>query len=59
MPQKIVNQNLEEDFDGKMQTDYFLFVLVAGALVVFYFVITYILRSADNTEALKKLNKVK
>lgn len=57
MPQKIINQN--EDFGGKLQSDYFLFVVVAGVMVVFFFVVSYILRSADNTEALKKLNKVK
>ena len=57
MPQKIINQH--EDFSGKLQTDYFLFVCVAGALVVFFFVVSYILKSADNTEALKKLNKAK
>lgn len=57
MPQKIINQN--EDFSGKLQTDYFLFVLVAGVMVVFFLVVSYILKSADNTEALKKLNKAK
>lgn len=57
MPQKIINQH--EDFSGKLQTDYFLFVCVAVALVVFFFVVSYILKTADNTEALKKLNKAK
>ena len=57
MPQKIINQ--EEDFSGKLQTDYFLVVCVSVALVAFFMVVSYILKSADNTEALKKLNKAK
>lgn len=57
MPQKIINQG--GDFEGKMQTDYFLLMVVAGAMVVFFLLVSYILKSADNTEALKKLNKAK
>lgn len=57
MPQKIINQ--DGDYTGHMQADYFLFVAVAVALVAFFFVVSYILRSADNTEALRKLNKAK
>jgi hypothetical protein len=59
MAQRIFNQEEGAEFDYRMQTDYFLIVLVSGALVVFYFVITAILRSADNTEVLAKMNKVK
>ena len=57
MPQKILNQ--DADFGGKMQTDYFLLMAVAGAMVIFFAVVTYILRSADNTETLRKMNKAK
>jgi hypothetical protein len=57
MPQKIIDQNA--DFSGKMQTDYFLLMLVAGAMVIFFAVVSYILKSADNTETLRKMNKAK
>jgi hypothetical protein len=57
MPQKIINQ--EEDMMGKLQTDYFLVMLVLGALGVFFAVVVYIIKSSDNTETLKKMNKQK
>lgn len=57
MPQKIINQ--EGNFEGKMQTDYFLLMLVCGAMVVFFGVVAYVLKSADNTETLRKMNKNK
>jgi hypothetical protein len=57
MPQKIINQ--EEDMVGKLQTDYFLVMLVLGALGVFFAVVVYIIKSSDNTETLKKMNKQK
>jgi hypothetical protein len=57
MPQKIINQ--EEDMEGKLQTDYFLVMLVLGALGVFFAVVVYIIKSSDNTETLKKMNKQK
>jgi hypothetical protein len=57
MAGKIIDQ--EEDISNMLNADYFLIVVVSIALVTFYMVITWVLKSADNTEALKKLNKVK
>lgn len=58
MPQKIINQQ-GEDFAGQLQTDYFLLMIVAGAMVVFFMVVAYILKSSDNSETLRKMNKSK
>jgi len=59
MPEKLINQQEEhEELVTALSADYFLVVLVLVVLSVFYLVIMYILKSADNDRT-ERLNKLK
>ena len=58
MPEKLINQEEGEEIVAALSADYFLVVLVLVVLSVFYVVIMYILKSADNDRT-ERLNKLK
>jgi Na+-driven multidrug efflux pump len=59
MPEKLINQQEgQEELVTALSADYFLVVLVLVVLSVFYVVIMYILKSADNDRT-ERLNKLK
>lgn len=59
MSEKLINQQEgQEELASALSADYFLVVLVLVVLSVFYVVIMYILKSADNDRT-ERLNKLK